>query len=124
MALNVGLSVRLRQILTDRDCPAGVIEKLRELQVVEVEEFAGLSAHVHDMGEFFSLLKPDGATPEARFRTKMIIRRIWSECRDAATNLAPKKKDELRPGGRKPPLVPRTWATHPTHQETQIRNIV
>ena len=33
MALNVELSVRLRQILTDNNFPVAVIEKLRELRV-------------------------------------------------------------------------------------------
>ena len=35
MALNVELSVRLRQILTDNNFPVAVIEKLRELQVAK-----------------------------------------------------------------------------------------
>ena len=52
MALIIELSVRLRQILTDRDFPVGVIGKLRDLQVVEAADFAGLAANARDIAEF------------------------------------------------------------------------
>ena len=104
MALNVELSAPLRQILKDRDCPGGVIGELRELQVVELADFAGLAARAQDLADFPHLPKLDDVTPEARLRTKMVIRRIWSECRDATSQLSHMQKGELRPGGRKPPL--------------------
>ena len=54
----------------------------------------------------------------------MVIRRIWSERREATTKLAPKKKGELRPGGHKPPLIPLAWAIPLMKKEAQTRNIV
>ena len=102
MELNVELSARLHQILTYPDCPVGVIGKLRELQVVEAADCAWLAAHAQDVGELPKLLKIGDVAPEERLRTKMIIRRIWSECREATTKSEPKKRTSCDPAVAKP----------------------
>ena len=98
MAINIDLAARLREILAAQECPATValiltrrlerdalIEKLRELQVFYVAEFAGLAAHSHVLGEFPQLLKLGYVTPEAAMRTKIVTRRIWRGARCFAT---------------------------------------
>ena len=96
MAIALELSTRLAEILNDQEVPVLVIEKLRELKVVEVGDFAtliltrrlecdtlGLAANAQDLCDLHQLLKLEEVAPEVALRIKMQIRRIWSECKSA-----------------------------------------
>ena len=79
MAIALELSARLAEILNAQEVPAIVIEKRREIKAVDVADFAGLAAHARDLGGFFQLLKLADFSPEVALRTKMCVRRTWSE---------------------------------------------
>ena len=96
MAATLELSATLSEILNAQEMPVLVIEKLREINVVEVADFAtliltrrleciavGLSAHAQELGDFFRLLKLGEVIHEVAMRVKMCVRRIWSECKSA-----------------------------------------
>ena len=96
MAATLELCSMLAEILNDQEIPVLVIDKLRELKVVEVADFAtliltrrleriaaGLAAHAHDLGDFFQLFKLEEVSPEVAMCVKMCARRIWSECKSA-----------------------------------------
>ena len=53
-----------KHLLPINEVPVIVIDKLKELRVVEIADFVCLAAHARDLGEFSSLLKiEDGASP-------------------------------------------------------------
>ena len=56
MAAAMDFSVRLLDILTASNFPEFVLAKLRDVRVVELADFVGLSSHGQDLGEFSQLL--------------------------------------------------------------------
>ena len=96
MADTLELSARTAEILNAQEVPAVAIDKLRDIKAVEVADCvtqfltrrleritSGLAAHVQDLGFSPQLLKLADLIPEVALRTKMCVRRIWSECKAA-----------------------------------------
>ena len=83
MAITLELPDRLGEILNAQELPVVVIDKLREIKVVDLSDFAGLAAHARDLGGFFQLPKLEDFIPEVALRTKMCVRRVRAECKDA-----------------------------------------
>ena len=83
MAIAIELSARLAEILNSHEVHVVAIGKLREIKAVDVADFVGLAAHAKDLGDFPHLLKLEDVSPDVAMRTKMQVRRIWSECREA-----------------------------------------
>ena len=96
MAINIELSVRLREILTAHERPSTAIEKLRELQAVEVADFVRLASHSQDLGEIRRLIKSEQGTPEPAPRTKMVVGSIWCDRLEAfpPSKTSDKRNDE------------------------------
>ena len=83
MAVALDLSARIVGIINSHEVPVVAIDKLREINVVEVAEFVGMSAHARDLGDFFQLLKIWDMSPDVALRTKIWAMGICSECRAA-----------------------------------------
>ena len=92
-------------------------------------DFVGLAPHVQDLSEFPDLLKlGETGTPEAALRTKMIVRRVRSECKAAQIPRPPQseKKGELRPSGHNPHVSTRLMLMkiHPKRNAIQTNAVV
>ena len=102
MSVALEFPARLREILSVRESPVIVIDKLRELKAGEVADCVGLarvltrrlernalSSHAHGIGEFPTLLKLEEGMPEVALRIKLRARRIWGDRRDSLQHPKP-----------------------------------